>query len=57
MRQSYGTELRKAGRTFDDIAASMGITSLMAHVYAQKDTEALQREAIQATNPAILALA
>ena len=36
----------------------MGITSLMAHVYAHEDTEAIQREAIHAgTNPAILALA
>jgi integrase len=58
LRHSYGTDLRAAGRSFDDIAAIMGITSLMAHVYAHEDTEALQREAIQAgTNPAILALA
>jgi hypothetical protein len=58
LRHSYGTDLRVAGRSFDDIAAIVGITSLMAHVYAHEDTEALQREAIQAgTNPAILALA
>ena len=55
---SYGTDLRAAGRSFDDIAAIMGITSAMAHVYAHEDTEALQREAIHAgVNPAILALA
>jgi hypothetical protein len=53
-----GTGLRAAGRSFDDIAAIIGITPLMAHVYAHEDTEALQRQAIQAgTNPAILALA
>ena len=58
LRHSYGTDLRASGRSFDDVAAIMGITSLMAHVYAHEDTEALQREAIQAgTNPAILALA
>jgi integrase len=58
LRHTYGTALRAAGRTFDDIAAIMGITALMAHVYAHEDTEALQREAIQARmNPAVLALA
>ncbi len=58
LRHSYGTELRASGRSFDDIAAIMGITSLMAHVYAHEDTEALQRAAIKAgSNPAILALA
>jgi integrase len=58
LRHSYGTDLRAAGRSFDDIAAIMGITPLMAHVYAHEDAEALQRQAIQAgTNPAILALA
>ena len=55
---SYGTDLRAAGRSFDDIAAIVGFTAQMAHVYAHEDTEALQREAIKAgTNPAILALA
>lgn len=58
LRHSYRTDLRAAGRSFDDIAAIMGITAQMAHVYAHEDTEALQREAIKlGTNPAILALA
>jgi integrase len=58
LRRSYGTDLRAAARSFDDVAAIMGISAAMAHVYAHEDTEALQREAIQAgTNPAILTLA
>lgn len=50
--------LRAASRSVDDVAAIMGISAAMAHVYAHENTETLQREAIQAgTNPAILALA
>jgi len=42
LRHTYGTILRREGRTFSDIAAIMGITEAMAHVYAREDTEALQ---------------
>jgi len=50
LRHSYGTDLREIHRkSFDDIAAIMGISSLMAHVYAHEDREAKQRDAIKLT--------
>jgi integrase len=58
LRHTYGTLLRREGKTFSDIAAIMGITEAMAHVYAHEDTAALQREAITlGTNSAISKLA
>jgi integrase len=45
LRHTYGTCLRREGRTFSDIAAIMGITEAMAHVYAHEDTERIQIEA------------
>jgi hypothetical protein len=53
LRHSYGTDLRAARRTFDDIAAIMGITERMAHVYATDPRERLQLEAIAAGSPVI----
>ena len=58
LRHTYGTLLRREGKTFSDIAAILGITEAMAHVYAHEDTEALQRSAIKlGTNSAISRLA
>jgi integrase len=60
LRHTYGTILRREGKTFSDLAAIMGISEAMAHVYAHEDTEKLQREAIEAklcTNSALSALA
>lgn len=45
LRHTYGTILRRKGTTFSDIAAIMGITEPMAHVYAHEDTERIQIEA------------
>jgi integrase len=42
LRHSFGTRLRREGRTFSDIAAIMGITEAMAHVYAKEDREQIQ---------------
>jgi integrase len=47
LRHTYGTLLRRERRTYSDIAAIMGITEAMAHVYAHEDTERIQREAIK----------
>ncbi len=58
LRHTYGTLLRREGKTYSDIAAIMGITEAMAHVYAHDDTEALQRGAFKpGTNVALLAMA
>jgi integrase len=60
LRHTYGTILRREGKTFSDLAAIMRISEAMAHVYAHEDTEKLQREAIEAklcTNSALSALA
>jgi integrase len=58
LRHTYGTRLRRDGKTYSDIAAIMGITEAMAHVYAHEDTERIQREAIEpGTIRSLLALA
>lgn len=58
LRHTYGTLLRRDGKTYSDIAAIMGISEAMAHVYAHEDTEALQLAAFKpGTNVALLALA
>jgi integrase len=58
LRHTYGTLLRREGKTYSDIAAIMGITELMAHVYAHEDTERIQREAAKpGTNVALSRLA
>ncbi len=58
LRHTYGTVLRREGKTFSDIAAIMGITEAMAHVYAHEDREAIQIAAFQlGTNSALLRLA
>ena len=58
LRHTYGTLLRRAGTTYSDIAAIMGITEAMAHVYAHEDTERIQREAAKlGTNSALSRLA
>lgn len=58
LRHTYGTRLRRDGMTFSDIAAIMGITEAMAHVYAHEDTERIQREAMErVTIGSLLALA
>jgi integrase len=58
LRHTYGTLFRREGKTFSDIAAIMGITEAMAHVYAHEDTEKIQREATKlGTNSAIAGLA
>jgi integrase len=57
LRHTYGTLLRRSGRTFSDIAAIMGISEPMSHVYAHEDTERIQIEAAQlGTNTAIYRL-
>jgi len=57
LRHTYGTLLRREGKTFSDIAAIMGITEAMAHVYAHEDRERIQLEAGKlGTNPALLRL-
>ena len=58
LRHTCGTRLRRDGKTYSDIAAIMGITEGMAHVYAHEDTERIQREAIEpGTIRSLLALA
>jgi ABC-type protease/lipase transport system fused ATPase/permease subunit len=56
--RGHGKEPCATRARHSDIAAIMGITEAMAHVYAQEDTEALQRAAIKSgTNVALVRLA
>ena len=58
LRHTYGTRLRRDGKSYSDIACIMGITEAMAHVYAHEDVERIQQEAIQSSNNlAIIAMA
>jgi len=58
LRHTYGTLLRRKGSSYSDIAAIMGITEAMAHVYAHEDRAQIQIAAHgSATSAAVSELA